>query len=193
MTAWHGNSCEAVGAEVGGSRHHSRRRGGCRTRDRRAEQVFRWWCGGLRSTGLPALRPSPSRRRRIRRLLPNRRAAGLRWTGRSLLRPVRWRCRRPKSRRRRGCALCAGRRTGSRRATTGLERVAYNQVIPRTGDTFIGAPGAVLDGGHKNRYAFGGKAARRHDQVPDGAELRLDAARTTTKAWSTTTRRRAGR
>jgi len=39
-----------------------------------------------------------------------------------------------------------------------LGKGAYNQVIPHTGDTFVGAPGAVLDGGHKNRYAFGGKA-----------------------------------
>ena len=35
----------------------------------------------------------------------------------------------------------------------------YDQVIPHTGDTFIGSPGAVLDGRHENRYAFGGDAA----------------------------------
>ena len=34
----------------------------------------------------------------------------------------------------------------------------YSQVIPRTGDTFVGAPGAVLDGRHTNLYAFGGNA-----------------------------------
>ena len=31
-------------------------------------------------------------------------------------------------------------------------------MIPHAGDTFIGAPGAVLDGGNENRYAFGGDA-----------------------------------
>jgi hypothetical protein len=30
----------------------------------------------------------------------------------------------------------------------------YSQIIPSNGDTFIGAPGAVLDGGHHNLYAF---------------------------------------
>jgi len=30
----------------------------------------------------------------------------------------------------------------------------YNQIIPANGDTFIGAPGAILDGQHKNLYAF---------------------------------------
>ena len=35
---------------------------------------------------------------------------------------------------------------------------AYNQVTPHAGDTFIGAPGAVLDGRHENRYAFTGDA-----------------------------------
>lgn len=34
----------------------------------------------------------------------------------------------------------------------------YSQVIPQEGDTFVGAPGAVLDGGNDNRYAFGGQA-----------------------------------
>ena len=34
----------------------------------------------------------------------------------------------------------------------------YEQVIPHAGDTFVGAPGAVLDGGHENRYAFAGDA-----------------------------------
>lgn len=35
----------------------------------------------------------------------------------------------------------------------------YDQVGPQTGDTFIGAPGAILDGRHRNRYAFGGDAS----------------------------------
>ena len=35
----------------------------------------------------------------------------------------------------------------------------YSQVIPHTGDTFIGAPGAILDGRHLNLYAFVGNAA----------------------------------
>jgi nitrous oxidase accessory protein NosD len=35
---------------------------------------------------------------------------------------------------------------------------AYNQVIPKNGNTYIGAPGAVLDGARKNRYAFTGYA-----------------------------------
>ena len=35
----------------------------------------------------------------------------------------------------------------------------YDQVSPNTGDTFIGAPGAILDGRHVNLYAFGGHAA----------------------------------
>ena len=39
-----------------------------------------------------------------------------------------------------------------------LGKGAYVQVIPRDGDAFIGAPGAVLDGRHRNRYAFGGDA-----------------------------------
>ena len=30
----------------------------------------------------------------------------------------------------------------------------YSQIIPADGDTFIGAPGAVLDGQHVNLYAF---------------------------------------
>ena len=32
----------------------------------------------------------------------------------------------------------------------------YSQVIPQDGDTFVGAPGAILDGRNRNRYAFGG-------------------------------------
>ncbi|MER6627522.1 right-handed parallel beta-helix repeat-containing protein [Streptomyces sp. NPDC000987] len=34
----------------------------------------------------------------------------------------------------------------------------YAQVIPKEGDRYIGAPGAVLDGRKKNQYAFGGSA-----------------------------------
>ena len=36
---------------------------------------------------------------------------------------------------------------------------AYSQVQPKTGDAFVGAPGAVLDGRRTNRYAFGGQAS----------------------------------
>jgi hypothetical protein len=39
-----------------------------------------------------------------------------------------------------------------------LSRQQYDQVLPQDGDTFIGAPGAVLDGQHLNQYAFGGSA-----------------------------------
>ena len=39
-----------------------------------------------------------------------------------------------------------------------LGKGPFMQVVPHAGDTFIGAPGAVLDGGHENRYAFGGEA-----------------------------------
>jgi nitrous oxidase accessory protein NosD len=34
----------------------------------------------------------------------------------------------------------------------------FSQVFPHSGDTFIGAPGAVLDGKNENRYAFSGHA-----------------------------------
>ena len=43
----------------------------------------------------------------------------------------------------------------------GVHRLAegkYAQIIPHDGDTFIGAPGAVLDGRRENQYAFGGHA-----------------------------------
>jgi hypothetical protein len=40
-----------------------------------------------------------------------------------------------------------------------LGRDKYDQVQPHRGDTFIGAPRAILDGQHVNLYAFGGKAA----------------------------------
>ncbi|MGW2642398.1 right-handed parallel beta-helix repeat-containing protein [Streptomyces sp. NPDC001348] len=39
-----------------------------------------------------------------------------------------------------------------------LEPDRYAQVIPKNGDRYIGAPGAVLDGRKKNQYAFGGGA-----------------------------------
>jgi hypothetical protein len=39
-----------------------------------------------------------------------------------------------------------------------LEADRYAQVIPKEGDHYLGAPGAVLDGGKKNQYAFGGSA-----------------------------------
>lgn len=35
----------------------------------------------------------------------------------------------------------------------------YSQIIPGSGSTYIGAPGAVLSGGQKNFYAFGGSAS----------------------------------
>jgi hypothetical protein len=34
----------------------------------------------------------------------------------------------------------------------------YDQVTPQNGQTFTGAPGAIIDGQHKNLYAFTGKA-----------------------------------
>nr|WP_202539654.1 right-handed parallel beta-helix repeat-containing protein [Streptomyces sp. SID8379] len=39
-----------------------------------------------------------------------------------------------------------------------LEADRYAQVIPKKGNRYLGAPGAVLDGGKKNQYAFGGAA-----------------------------------
>ena len=35
----------------------------------------------------------------------------------------------------------------------------YSQVIPKAGNTYIGAPGAILDGARDNRYAFTGLAS----------------------------------
>lgn len=37
---------------------------------------------------------------------------------------------------------------------------AYSQVTPKSGDTIIGAPRAILDGRRMNHYAFGGHATR---------------------------------
>ncbi|MFF1674929.1 right-handed parallel beta-helix repeat-containing protein [Streptomyces sp. NPDC058256] len=39
-----------------------------------------------------------------------------------------------------------------------LDPDRYAQVIPKEGDRYLGAPGAVLDGRKKNQYAFGGSA-----------------------------------
>ncbi|MFG2129236.1 right-handed parallel beta-helix repeat-containing protein [Streptomyces sp. NPDC048751] len=39
-----------------------------------------------------------------------------------------------------------------------LEPERYAQVIPKKGDRYLGAPGAVLDGRKTNQYAFGGSA-----------------------------------
>ena len=39
-----------------------------------------------------------------------------------------------------------------------LEPDRYAQVIPKEGDSYLGAPGAVLDGRKTNQYAFGGTA-----------------------------------
>jgi hypothetical protein len=39
-----------------------------------------------------------------------------------------------------------------------LTKDEYSQVAPKSGNTYIGAPGAVLDGAGRNRYAFTGKA-----------------------------------
>ena len=41
-----------------------------------------------------------------------------------------------------------------------LRRGAYTQIDPGPNDTFVGAPGAVLDGQHRNYYAFAGDSAR---------------------------------
>ncbi|TDD24109.1 right-handed parallel beta-helix repeat-containing protein [Kribbella turkmenica] len=40
-----------------------------------------------------------------------------------------------------------------------LGTAPYAQVIPKEGNTYIGAPGAVMDGRKRNRYAFTGYAA----------------------------------
>lgn len=45
--------------------------------------------------------------------------------------------------------------------TPGVHRLGggeYDQIVPKDGQTFIGAPGAVIDGRHLNRYAFTGHA-----------------------------------
>ncbi|MFJ9037793.1 right-handed parallel beta-helix repeat-containing protein [Streptomyces sp. NPDC102406] len=45
-----------------------------------------------------------------------------------------------------------------RPGTHRLDPDRYAQVIPKKGDRYVGAPGAVLDGRKKNQYAFGGGA-----------------------------------
>ncbi|MBN0048883.1 right-handed parallel beta-helix repeat-containing protein [Streptomyces actuosus] len=45
-----------------------------------------------------------------------------------------------------------------RPGTHRLEPDRYAQVLPKEGDTYLGAPGAVLDGRRTNQYAFGGTA-----------------------------------
>ena len=64
----------------------------------------------------------------------------------------------PESRRRREQHTLGGRRTGSRRARTGLERARTTRSSRTLGTPSSAAPGAVLDGQHENRYAFGGDA-----------------------------------
>ncbi|MFB8773259.1 right-handed parallel beta-helix repeat-containing protein [Streptomyces broussonetiae] len=39
-----------------------------------------------------------------------------------------------------------------------LDADRYAQVVPKEGNTYVGAPGAVLDGRRTNQYAFGGTA-----------------------------------
>ncbi|WP_369211515.1 right-handed parallel beta-helix repeat-containing protein [Streptomyces flavofungini] len=39
-----------------------------------------------------------------------------------------------------------------------LDPDRYSQVVPKKGNRYLGAPGAVLDGRKKNQYAFGGAA-----------------------------------
>ncbi|MFI8768207.1 right-handed parallel beta-helix repeat-containing protein [Streptomyces sp. NPDC053792] len=39
-----------------------------------------------------------------------------------------------------------------------LDPGEYDQVLPKEGNTYLGAPGAVLDGAKTNHYAFGGTA-----------------------------------
>ncbi len=39
----------------------------------------------------------------------------------------------------------------------------FSQIIPKTGNTYIGAPGAILDGQNFNRTAFSGSLSTRHD------------------------------
>ena len=68
-----------------------------------------------------------------------------------------------------GVVVPAGRLTGSDVETPGatywfapgvhtLATGEYSQISPGEGATFVGAPSAVLDGNHDNRYAFTGRA-----------------------------------
>ncbi|GAA4397038.1 right-handed parallel beta-helix repeat-containing protein [Fodinibacter luteus] len=43
-----------------------------------------------------------------------------------------------------------------------LDDGEYDQVVPKAGNRYVGAPGAVLDGRRLNRYAFTGQAADVH-------------------------------
>ncbi|MFE0101601.1 right-handed parallel beta-helix repeat-containing protein [Streptomyces sp. NPDC059009] len=45
-----------------------------------------------------------------------------------------------------------------RPGTHRLDRDRYSQVVPKKGNRYLGAPGAVLDGRKVNQYAFGGSA-----------------------------------
>ena len=56
-----------------------------------------------------------------------------------------------------------------------LEPDRYAQVIPKEGNGYLGAPGAVLDGRKTNQYAFSGTARERHHPPPDRAGLRRAA------------------
>ncbi|MEU8876901.1 right-handed parallel beta-helix repeat-containing protein [Streptomyces javensis] len=66
-----------------------------------------------------------------------------------------------------------------------LDPDRYAQVIPKKGDRYLGAPGAVLDGRKKNQYAFGGTArdvtirhltVRRFVAPPDEGVVNHDSA-----------------
>jgi hypothetical protein len=46
-----------------------------------------------------------------------------------------------------------------RPGTHRLEPDRYAQVVPKKGDRYVGAPGAVFDGGKRNQYAFAGSAS----------------------------------
>ena len=72
-----------------------------------------------------------------------------------------------------------------------LGRNQYSQVIPKNRQVFIGAPGAVIDGQHKNLYAFTGKA--RHVRIEHLTITDFGSRETTAdRASSTTTRDTAG-
>ncbi len=119
---------------------------------------FRWWCGGLRSTGHRRFvrAAEPASKNPTTPPKPTCGGAALDGpeappsgavevsTAQSLADVV--------------AAHSAGTTYWLSPGHHRLGKGAYNQVIPHAGDTFIGAPGAVLDGGHKNRYAFAGKA-----------------------------------
>jgi hypothetical protein len=46
-----------------------------------------------------------------------------------------------------------------RSGTHRLSGDRFDQVMPKDGNTYLGAPGAILDGNRLNQYAFGGEAA----------------------------------